>query len=240
MESVQHHSAAVLVVPQNTDRKALVGVYDSTYPVEVFREHYNFLGGNGCDDRSPRLLVTREIGNEFMLGSESESVGQIIGSATADVKATDYIEGRKYAPAQLRKAIKDAILGGLEGTQDYKVSVEGSHVGRDDDLVYLSSIFVSRIADELLEEAASELAQDRQLTDEGFTRIVTPENVTGEGGIRGSWGYATIIKNITGWQVTEHSFIEVTPFGTKPRDSFQDYKSEFKYNRDPEVDWRKK
>ncbi len=230
MEKVRHHSASVLIVPPQYNQ-AIVGVYDSTYPVEVFRGNFLFLGGNGNKDRSPRAIVERELNEELSdKASAQETVSQIIGSAHVDPRGMQK-EEREYAPKALRDELKAAVVANMNGFGDYLISVKGESVKKPNDLVYLSSAFIATVDERLFEEARNQLSQGKQLVNEGLAKIATLRELEG---MNGAWGYATIIRHALSVKTQEHPFIRTFFLSSKPKESFLEYKVNYEYERDPE------
>ncbi len=79
------HAAATLVMSEDTER-FLLNLYDSTYSVEVFRHHFNFIGGHSDKDDSPLATVRREVSEE--LGPDSPYTKAILENLEA---CSDYL-----------------------------------------------------------------------------------------------------------------------------------------------------
>ena len=234
MKTVHHHSAAVLIAPNGTLDSVLLGMYDETYPVKVFRNHYNLIGGNPHGDMSPLDTLKRELDEELNSSSvySAETVGKIIGSREADVK-TDYQTGRVYASPDKLNELKLEILKNVGGYRDYVVEIDKDQVKTDKDLIFILSVYLSRINRGLFNDIKMELKSGKQIVNEGNAVVATPEELA-SGKVRGSWGYSTIVGDILGIKVPEYGFVRATSLGTVPRNSFEEYKSDFLYERNPE------
>ena len=236
MESIRHHSVSVLILTDEPER-ALVGLYDDSYPVEFFRGHFNLLGGNSREDSSPLTTLTRELTEELthISARSDETVGAIIGSVTADQSKNDApLRGRIYTSPALRHVFLKALFATLTPHRDYQVQIEKEYVKTPHNLRYLTSVYLARIDCSLFNELDHALSIHEELTDEGYTRIVSTHDLR-RGTIRGAWGYATIIGEILGIpSIPEYPFIKVVPLEGKIRNTFQDYKKDFMYQRDPE------
>ncbi len=231
---VRHHAASTLIVPSSFDR-VLVGIYDSRYPLEVFRRNYNFVGGNSKNDHSPYDTLIRQITNEFREKplEKSDTIGAIIGSKEADKEENTYLINRSYAPSDMLVTLRNKVLDNAVPFHDYLIKIKKDYVKTPEDLYFIITAYISKIDDVLFEKIESELSEGRQITNEGIASIVTYDRLV-RGMLRGAWGYASIASDMLDLPISEQSFITVSKLG-KPKNSYKEYKKDFEYQRDPEL-----
>jgi|SRR3989344_4047803 len=239
MKYLRHHAASVLILPSGRERDdVLLAIYDNGYPVKAFRNHYNFIGGNTQKDASPLDTLKRELQEEFNSTStdSTETAGSIFGlkSPQAYVRNDSYLAGRRYVDLELMQELRNAVIKNIVTYNDFLVGLKKEYMDTEKDLKEITSVFLSEIDNELFNRIGLELKDGKQITNEGFARIVTSEELK-SGNPRGAWGYSTMIGNILGIKVPEYDFIDVTSLNQKPKQSYKEYKSEFEYERNPEA-----
>ncbi|GEM_PF-2622638 len=237
MRQVGHHSASVVIMPNDSSKRMLVTFYDNNYPVRIFRGHYITIGGTSDGDASPLANMQREARQEISSSYplEDATAGRVIGTSEADVINHGYLKSRVYAPDEKISALREDVAGSAVGWKDYFVRVKKWPILRTDegDLTYISSVFLSRIDAGLFDCIEEELKAGRQVVNEGYARVLNPEKDVMLG--LGAWGANTIVADVLGRPVREYNFINVERLHGGPRPSFADYKAEFAYDYDPEV-----
>lgn len=201
-----HHHAAVVVIESQMSRRFLFAGYDDGYPVTVFRNAINLLGGNheSCD-RSPYDTLIREVNEELTIIGERE----------------------KYAPEALIDSIREKIHESTKPIADFIVTDPPVRPGRKiNDAIF--SFYGARVDDYLLDEASKWLSEGKRITTEGFIRIVGLDEIV-SGSIPMAWGTPPLMKEYLGKEVPNSHNVQAIKIGM-PRSSFSDYLGEFIYS----------
>jgi hypothetical protein len=214
------HAASVLIMPKRLDRKYIVGVYDRTYPVEIFRGNFLFMGGNLKGDYSPLSLLTREISEELGL---METLQDKTVAGTKNPHKVVELDEKNYAPRDLREKLRNEVLDSTKGYADFFTRIDKNSIGTEEDVVAVISSYIAYIDKDLFDRVENEIKKGRQIVNEGELMVVKRDELV-NGKIRGAWGYATILNDITGLTVPEYPFIEVSSLGEPPKNSFAAYK----------------
>ena len=152
-----HHHASVVVIESEFGGRFLFGGYDKGYPVEVFRDAVNLIGGNHESlDVGPKDILLREIGEEFSVPDGKED---------------------RFAPSELLDNIRQEIVGNLIAVGDYLVTDPPVRPERKINEV-IFSFYGARVKDLLMDEAKKYLDAGKRLTTEGFVRVLSKEDIT--------------------------------------------------------------
>lgn len=221
------HAASVLIMPKRSDKRYIVGVYDRTYPIEIFRDHFLFMGGNLKGDYSPLSLLTREISEE--LGLMATLQDETVNGKKNPRKIAE-IDGKNYAPRNLREKLRNEVLDFAKGYADFATRIDKTSIGTDEDVTAVISTYVAYVDNDLFDRIENEIKKGRQIVNEGKLMVVKRDELV-NGKIRGAWGYATILNDITGLTVPEYPFVEVSSLGEPPKSSFEAYKKYLRRTR---------
>ncbi len=236
MKNVRHHAAVTLIRPIDSTGDLIFGIYDEEYPVTVFIGHYVPIGGNANGHNSPLDTVTKELHEELQDEHFSEeTIGTLVNLRDKSAYTQKNFKiGEKAVSYDIRMEFRNAVVGNLTPLSDYLVSIDGIKVkAKEKEINFVSSFFCAEVTNPLFYEVANQLLAGKELRNEGLTKVINEAELK-NGTIRGAWGASTIVGDILELNVPEYDWIRVECIGDI-RDSYQDYKKDFSYARDPEV-----
>ena len=231
IQPVNHHAGNLLIESERT-KEVLTNQYDSTFPITLFRERINFMGGGKKpQDYSPELVVRREIQGEVSIEAENEAdelVAQDAGVATFEIPKIT-----KYASNSDVDAFRSYILDSMLPYQDFLMDFTGFKSNPEAPKLKLPqaifSIFYSRVDQDLFEMVRQNLQQGRSLVNDGFLRITSLDELV-SGNPLCAWATGRILEYHFKMEIPNPEGIIATPMGN-PRASFQDYLNEFSFIR---------
>lgn len=218
---VNHHSASTIVFPEGKRDIMILDIYDDSYPPEIFRGNFHFIGGNARKN-GPRQLLAAQFHTEANLLEPPATVGQIIGSTELDV--VQDVTGRLYAPKPLRTTFMASALENAKPYGDFIVDCKGSPIKKKDVRFFVSA-YISEVDGGMFDEVAEHLRQGHQITNESLAKPITIDELVNRA-IKGAWGHATILGRVLNADLYEHPFLHVSesPISTLPLDSFKEYR----------------
>lgn len=169
------HHVSLLVIESPDKKEILIGKYDDTYPLEVFRNRVNLIGGNQHpEDSSPHELLKREIIEEFSIRKKAEGKIEESISRTSG-KGMGAPLPSKYASEEDIIKIKNEILK-FKPYGDFIVNVP--YIKKFPlETVAIYSLFYITLPKDLFECARINLSEGRSIKSEGFAAIVSIEDL---------------------------------------------------------------
>lgn len=230
-QPVNHHAGNLLIESERT-REVLTNQYDGTFPILLFRNRLNFIGGGKKpDDYSPEYTIRREINEEVSL-SENEAPDSAVAQ-DAGVKTFETPIIARYASREHIDAFRESLLQTMVPYQDFLMDFSGykNHEKGPKLFFPLSvfSVFHSRIPQELFEIARGNLNEGRSLVNDGFLRITSLDELV-SGNPLCAWATGRVLDYHFKLEIPNPEGITATPIGM-PRDCFKDYLVDFKYAR---------
>ncbi len=224
MEKISCHSSGVIIEAEKTG-ELLLGRYDETYPTKFFRGAVNLIGGNyEKSDKSPLEILLREIKQEFSSNQEyvnhrEENLRDFIG----DWRAAKKIE--LFASEEDIFLIKREIISNISPYKDFLwafPSIEGR-----DKFDSLTSVFISKIAQDVFELARENLKESRSIKNEGSAVICTFKELK-QGRLLCAWATPFILSDYKNVEIPNNYNVKAKSIG-KPRNSILEYAREFDY-----------
>ena len=172
-QDVLYHFSVIVVRP-HLSRHLLIGVYDNTYPLELYRGRVNFFGGNQHpEDQSPRGILEREIREEFIVETTREhEIEPLIQGHTG--KGLGAQVPKEFAPARDIAALRNALLSSCKPYKDFLIDAPHKHLpGNLPRFLTICSAFEGSLDESLFECAREHLAHGRAIKSEGFATIVS-------------------------------------------------------------------
>lgn len=224
MRRINSHSSCVIVEAEKT-AEFLLSRYDETYPIGYFRGSVNLIGGNyKKEDKSPLGILLREINEE--LSSNQSYINQ------REMGLKNLIKGWKppkkiklFASEEDISLIRDEIVSCIEPYKDYLWNFPFI----EDKIAFnsLSSVFISKINQDVFELARRNLNGGKNIKNEGIARIYSLDDLK-EGRIQCAWAAPCILSDYKGVAIPNPYNVKIKDKG-KPRSSIQDYMNEFEY-----------
>lgn len=230
-QQVNHHAGNLLIESEKT-REVLTNQYDGTFPILLFRNRLNFMGGGKKpDDYSPEYLVRREINEEVSL-TENEAPDSAVAQ-DAGVKTFETPTIREYAPESDINAFRESLLQTMVPYQDFLMDFTGYINHAEGPTLFFPllvfSVFHSRIPQELFEIARENINEGRSLVNDGFLRITSLDELV-SGNPLCAWATGRVLEYHFNERIPNPEGITATPIGM-PRDCFKDYLVDFEYAR---------
>lgn len=219
---IHNHASVVLVYNEN---KILSNIYDYTYPKEIWRGRINLLGG-GQDrgDISPRLLLEREIREEFTIKPEGlrrydSNFSDIVGSGSGAPKIS------KFSSKIDIDLVKNSVLKNLRPYKDFLVSFPCYRDRPAFNVIF--SVYISKIPLEVIDCVKKNLKENKSLISEGFLRITNLEELK-SGKVLAAWATGKIIEDYFKIKVLDPEGLDVKVLGA-PKNSLKEYFEDYDY-----------
>lgn len=224
MTKILSHSSCVIIEAEKSD-EFLLGMYDETYPTEYFRGAINLIGGNyKKEDKSPLGILLREIKEEF--SSNQKYVNQKEkGLRNVTGKWRPPLEIRSFANEEDIFLIKNEIISNIRPYKDYLWC--SPFLMDKDRLDSLSSVFVSKVKQDIFELARRNLNGEKSIKNEGSAIICGIKDIV-EGKFLCAWAAPCILSDYKNVNIPNPYNARVKPIGG-PRNSILDYSNEFEY-----------
>ena len=214
-----------LTIVQDSQKRFLMSVYDSgyrkgkgPYPLTA-----NVIGGNpdiNEDDKSPEEVLIREVKEEF------DSDYQIKNPQT-----NVFGQRVSWAPQKEIAYIRDAILDSIQPFQDFYVRAESFCEGTS---TYqgLYSYFKSLVPEKVIDLAISNIRRHKSLVTEGLVGVFTLGELESDSRKELTTAHMTApaLNQLFDADIPYPPQLKAEPIGI-PRNSFQDYLSDFEYSK---------
>ena len=224
---IYHHVSVIIVRPTSSGH-LLLGVYDSTYPLETYRERVNFFGGNQHpEDQSPLGLLTREIYEEFCIHRVREDGIESSLHATSG-RGQGAPVPKEFAPAEDIQNIRDALLSSCKPYKDFFITAPRRYVkDQTPRIAAITSAFEGSLDESLFECAREHLAHGKAIKSEGFATIVSIDDLV-RGRVLSAGGSPVILADYLQTSVPDPYGLVGTVLGA-PRNSLAEYEDHFRY-----------
>ncbi len=219
---------SVIVVRPSSSGDLLLGIYDNTYPLEIYRNRVNFFGGNQHpEDQSPLEIIQREIREEFVINSirenKIESVIELVTGRGLGAQAP-----KKFAPLEDIQNIRDALLSTCTPYKDFLINAPHKHIPRNiPHFLTICSSYEATLDNAIFECARKNLANGKAIKSEGFATVVSVDDIV-SGKVLSAGGSPVILADYLQKDIPDPYGLTSEILG-KPRGSLADYEDEFKY-----------
>lgn len=230
-QAVNHHAGNLMVVCDETG-EVLTNQYDNTFPIVIFRNRINFLGGGKkLEDFSPESLVRREIQEEVYL--KPNEAPDILVAQDAGVTTFETPKITQFASQSEIDELRAYFLNNMYPHQDFLMDFSGFLIEGGPKLkspYAVFSIFRANLPIQIFNRVVrANLSQGKSLVNDGFLRITTLDELV-SGNPLCAWATGKVLENYFGREIPSPQAITATPIGM-PRTSFQDYLNDFEYVR---------
>lgn len=236
MKKVNHHAVICIIMPKEKSflKYVMCNIYDESYSLRIAHHHFNFFGGNAKLDTSPLGTLKRELNEEICGSSKAkENLKDIIGPFNVSKIIFSKKINKKLIFYKDRKLFMNAVLSNAKGIKDFITIIKGDKIGKNEDLIFLDSVFISKIDPNLFHKIALKLKNNYRLVNEGNVKVLTIEELR-KGTVRGIWGRDLIFNYLFDEDIPCYDWVKIIPIVGKPRDSYKEYKTDFIYEKNPE------
>lgn len=204
---INFHPSLVIIESEKTN-ELLMGVYDQTYPLMVFRGSVNLMGGNpNPNDKGPLEVLLRELNEEL---------------------ASNHGEKDKFASKEDIKAIRLSITQKIVPFKDFFFKIKKIPGGRETHTT-IGSVFYSNINQNAFEIARENLSRNKKIVSEGGLSIQTLDGLAKKGKFYAAHLTAPILNEYYGVKIPFPEEVH-TRVLVEPKETFEDYLQDFSYN----------
>ncbi len=219
------HHVSLLIIESSDKKEFLIGVYDNTYPLEVFRKRVNLIGGNQHpEDQSPSEILEREIREEFCIHTTEEKNIEEAIERTSGPGAGAHIPSN-YASLEDIEKIRDAIITLYKPYADFLINVPYLK-NKPPETSAIYSVYTADLPREIFECAKNNLNNGKSIKSEGFAMIISLEDLK-NGKPLSAGATPFVLSNYLKTEIPDPYGLHGVFLG-KPRATLRDYESEFR------------
>ncbi len=221
---IQHH-VAVMIIESSRGNQFLMGLYDNTYPLKVFRERVNLIGGNQHpEDYSPRGILERELTEEFSIRhTQEKSIEEAISRTSG--KGVGALVPKEFASQDDIDRIRNFLLAQYAAYKDFHI--DAPYIKHIPNAAAIYSVFKASLPYDLFECARENLRLGKSIKSEGFATIMSADDLK-KGTLLSAGGTPVIMSDYLNSPIPDPYGLRGEDLGA-PRSSLAEYETEFNY-----------